>query len=113
MTARRLAVLWTVTIVVGCLIPGNGLPSLEILSYDKVIHVLLFVGFGWLWTTAFPRQAVLVLISGIALGIAIEVAQGALPINRSPDVFDAIADVVGLLIGMTAGRWAAGRRRTA
>lgn len=112
MTARRLAVLWTVVILVACLLPGSDLPSLQILSYDKLIHVLLFVGFGWLWTAAFPHRAVLVLVFGVALGIAIEVVQGMPLISRSPDVFDAISDAIGLLIGVGLGIWQSRRSVT-
>ena len=110
MTPRRLAILWTAVIVIGCLIPGDGIPSIRLLSYDKLIHVLLFVGFGALWTTASPLQIGAVLASGVALGIALEVAQTLPLVNRSGDVLDAVADVVGLVLGVGLGRWLVGRR---
>ena len=104
MTARRLAILWTVAIVVACLVPGQGLPSVHVVSFDKLIHVVLFVGFGLLWTRAAPHLQTRILVAGVVLGIATEVAQGLLPVNRSADVFDAVADAVGLVIGVGLGR---------
>ncbi|MGB3542897.1 VanZ family protein [Rubrivirga sp.] len=105
MTARRLAILWSVAIVVACLVPGQGLPSVQIVSFDKLIHVLLFVGFGLLWMRAAPGVPGRILLTGVVFGIAIEVAQGTLPVHRSADVFDAIADAIGVVIGVGVGRW--------
>lgn len=113
MTARLLASAWTLVILVACLLPAEGLPDLEFvpLSADKWIHLLLFIGFGLTWATAIPHRVGWVLGAGVALAIATEVGQWALPINRSGDPFDALADVLGLLAGVAIGRWIVTRSR--
>lgn len=99
---RFLAVAWTLGILVACLIPGSQItpPSFLPFSIDKWVHLLMFVGFGALWTTGRLGRAWTVFWAGTAYGIAIEILQGLLPIGRSPDVLDALADVVGLGLGI-------------
>ena len=69
----------------------------------------MFVVFGLLWTRARPDHLWLVFLSGVAFGIGIEVWQGLLPIDRTPDPLDAAADVVGLIIGVPLGHKLFGR----
>ena len=102
MTPTARAVAWTVLIVVACLVPGSSLPGVTFVpfSVDKWVHVGMFVGFGALWLAACPGRTWAVVGWGLALAVAIEVWQGALPIGRSPDPFDALADAVGLALGV-------------
>lgn len=119
MTWRRLAVAWTVLIVAACLVPGDRVPEVELrlLSPDKVVHVGMFFLFGWLWMRATPPAAPAswprtgaVVAGGVALAVAIEVAQDVLPINRFGDPYDAVADLAGLALGVGLGLW---QRRSA
>ncbi len=111
MTPTRLAVLWTVAILIACSVPGPALPETPqlSLSIDKWIHVAMFIGFGGLWSLAAPGRGWAVFAAGVAYAVGIELWQGALPIGRSPDPFDALADVVGLVAGV--GLAALARRR--
>lgn len=99
---RFLAVAWTLGILLACLIPGSQItpPSFLPFSIDKWVHLVMFVGFGALWTTVRPDRAWTVFWVGAAYGIAIEILQGLLPIGRSPDILDALADGVGLGLGI-------------
>ena len=78
---------------------GSGLPGA-----DKVVHAVLF---GLLAATARlrfgGRRALLVLLAGYAL--LSEVVQASLLAERSGDVGDLVAD----LVGVAAGWWLAGR----
>lgn len=107
---RRLAIAWTVLIAVACTIPGNQVPDLELrlFSPDKIVHVLMFLGFGALWMRAAPDRPGAVVAGGVAFALAIEVWQTVLPIGRFGDPYDALADFVGLAIGVALGLW---RRR--
>jgi len=109
---RLAAAIWTLAIVVACLLPGSDIPTWEFLplSVDKVVHLAMFFGFGALWAQSAPGRMQAVFWSGLALGVAIELLQGALPIGRSMDPLDALADLVGLGLGMALVRWT---RRTA
>ena len=102
---KPLALLWTLLIAVACAIPGDRLPPTAILTYDKVGHFGLFVGFGFLWALALAgpagRRAGRVFAAGVAYAVFTEVAQQTVPfINRSGDPFDALADVAGLAAGL-------------
>ena len=103
---RRLAVAWTVLIAVACLIPGDRVPDVELrlLAPDKVVHVVMFLGFGALWMRVADRPLA-VAVSGVAFALAIEVWQTVLPIGRLGDPYDVVADLAGLAAGIGVGLW--------
>ena len=104
---RTRAVLWSLAVLAACSVPGPDLPDVGdvVLGTDKWAHALLFAGVGWLWLRAYPGKAWAVALGGTAYGIAIEGWQAALPIGRSGDPLDVVADVVGLAAGIAAARW--------
>ncbi len=106
MTATRLALVWSVLILVLCSVPGESIPvDASLLSLDKWVHAGLFAAFGALWLRARPGRGWAIFALGVAFGVGIEIWQGALPIGRSADVLDAVADVVGLVAGLGAQTW--------
>lgn len=106
-----LAALWTAAILAACSIPGPELQETNLpLSHDKWAHAALFFGFGWLWLRAFPDRLGAVAAAGAAFAAFTEVWQSALPIGRSGDVYDVLADVAGLALAV--GAWHVWRRRT-
>nr|WP_235985498.1 VanZ family protein [Spirosoma utsteinense] len=92
------AIGWTVAIFIGCSIPGDGLPH-AFTGKDKLMHVSIFMLFGFLWRQL-GYSVWKVLLAGVAYGLLIEVWQGIMPLNRSFDLYDALADTVGTLIGI-------------
>lgn len=97
-----------------CSVPGPSLPDAEILSFDKVGHFgMFFIGvLLWLWT--WPHHTGWVLAAGIAFSAGTEVYQGLVPfLGRSPDVFDVVADVAGLLAGFGGMVWVQARGHAA
>ena len=96
--------LWSLAIllvIAVCLLPSSDLPELPDNS-DKIEHLLsyfllassavqLFLRGRGLWLAA---------VGLVALGVGIEVAQGAFTSDRSADPFDALANTVGVLLGM-------------
>ncbi len=92
------AIGWTVAIFIGCSIPGDGLPY-EISNTDKLMHISIFLVFGFLWRWL-GYNALVVLLAGVVYGFLIEVWQGVMPINRSYDLYDALADTVGTILGI-------------
>jgi VanZ family protein len=105
---RLLALGWTLAIVVACSIPGQELPDAPVLGFDKLVHFASFAGYGWLWFAALrqrSRRTWIVLISGIAFAILTEVYQHLMPIGRTGDPYDAVADIAGLLVGILVIRW--------
>ena len=107
---RRKHFAWfgTVLIVALCLWPKNLLPTSETSSKnpphaDKVVHLAMFAVFGLLWMRVHPSSrstAMFVFLAGVGLAIGTEVAQGLPLIARDPDPLDALADVVGTVVGI-------------
>lgn len=107
--------LCTVVLVTLCLLPRQFTPegpsgalTLHVPHLDKVAHAAMFFAFGLLWTrVALPsRQVRLVFLAGLLLAAGTELAQGLPPVDRDPDMLDALADVAGLLSGIASYRLA-------
>jgi hypothetical protein len=90
------------------LLPGEDLSPNA--PNDKVTHLLTFtvLALSGRWATV----PVLPLLVGLtAYAAATEVLQALLPINRHGDVWDLLADVAGVLLGL-AVTWAVARSRS-
>lgn len=95
-------------ILVGCLLPGGILPKVNTEHLDKVIHISLFFLFsfsailGLIKQNQFPRlhfDAVKYVIGfSISLTIITEVIQHLFIPRRSFDLFDILADLIGIII---------------
>ncbi|MCU0325168.1 MAG: VanZ family protein, partial [Spirosomaceae bacterium] len=80
-----------------CTLPSEQLPQ----GNDKTAHFAVFAIFSFLWL--FISQNVWkVLLWGIVFGVFIEFWQAMLPVSfhRSGDIWDAVADAVGVVIGI-------------
>ncbi|MFT3763653.1 MAG: VanZ family protein [Pseudoxanthomonas sp.] len=88
-------------VVAACLLPSPDLPPMP-QGGDKVEHVLAFFALAasavQLYATR--RALAFVAVGLLLLGIGIEWAQGAFTTDRSADPFDALADAVGIALGM-------------
>ena len=108
------ALLWTLGIFVALLMPGTDVQQVEFWGSDKIVHFAIFAGFAMLWMRALRglvrRRAVWIVAVGVAIAVATELAQGVLP-GRSPDLYDALADIGGLVLGTLA--YVVWRRRQA
>ena len=96
--------------VVVCLVPGHDLP--ETGMSDKSEHFICY-GTLTLWFAGlYPRSRYgAIALWLLAMGIAIEFAQGAMHLGRSADVKDVLANSIGIVIGLILsfaglGRWA-------
>jgi VanZ family protein len=69
---------------------------------DKIGHTLAYAVLS-AWAVMIFRSRAAWLRSAVALmalGVAIEFAQGALTANRTADPFDALADALGIVLGL-------------
>jgi len=101
---RFWATLWVLAVlavIVVCLVPPPPLPPLPENS-DKLEHFaayfLLAAGAVQLFRTG--RVLLAVGVALVAMGVCIEFAQGALTETRSADPFDALANTVGVSVGL-------------
>jgi VanZ family protein len=70
----------------------------EVAGIDKVIHALLFAALAAATAARFRRGLGWVLVYAVVS----EILQAVLPIHRDGDVWDAVADSVGALLGWGA-----------
>lgn len=96
--------------VIASLMPGQKLPHTGL--SDKVEHALAYTLLTLWFTGVYPRSSYPRIGLGmLALGVAIEVAQGAMPFGRQMDVLDIVANSLGIALGLVialigAGGWA-------
>jgi VanZ family protein len=107
-TTVLLATVWTVAILVLCLIPGRELPKVDLWQHtDKLVHFTLFLGLQTLWQGAYPQRRTPILLLLVAYGLLIEVVQHYCVTGRSFDLYDWLADSLGAL---AAWRWLRAKR---
>lgn len=100
---RWLAIGWTIIILIGCLTPHDQLPDTLLDWSDKLQHLAIFALFTLLWIEAGYSPGIVV-ITGILFGGLIEILQYSLPINRSGDWEDLVADSIGAVLGFALSR---------
>jgi len=95
-------------ILVGSVLPGSNLPKARVENLDKVMHCILFFLFsfsaiiGFIKQSQYPKlhfDAVKYVVGiGALLAIITEVVQHFIIPRRSFDVFDILADLVGIIL---------------
>jgi VanZ family protein len=102
----------SVLIIIAVLIPGQNLPDVSIGGYDKLIHMGMFL--VWALVAQYDlgtkplSRLVMLFFAGTVFSAMTEVLQIVVE-GRSFDMYDMIADIVGLIIGLMIGgpiiRW--------
>ncbi len=90
---------WTLIafVVVSCLLPAPVIEPVAELLWDKAEHALAFFGMTlWFCGLYRPARWPRLALAFVALGILIELAQGAFTTTRAMDARDAFADTVGV-----------------
>jgi len=108
---RLLAMLWTAGIILAMSIPTGNLSRVRPeIGADKIVHVILFAGFGLLWLRGlcppgddelpkcFRRRGGLFFVVGVLFAVGTEVYQALIPVQRMADPYDATADLVGFVL---------------
>ena len=109
--ATLLAICWTLAILAACSLPGNELPKLDfdLFEPDKIAHFILFFLFGFLWLAATPAEKkgrrILIAVLGTLYAILTEFYQSALPLGRTADPMDSVANLIGLFTAMGSYSW--------
>jgi VanZ family protein len=103
------AFFWTFLILFFCFKSPSGEDYFYFPNVDKVVHFTFYFVFVVLWfrvlffkqKTDFKTKVILVFIA-IVLGIAVEIGQHFLTTTRQADVWDAVANSIGSVIGILA-----------
>ncbi|EWS77417.1 antibiotic resistance protein VanZ [Xylella taiwanensis] len=88
-------------VIIASLLPQQDLPQVPA-GVDKVEHLLSYFLLAW-WAAALFARPLIVLAVGaglVLLGIGIEFAQAAFTIDRIADAADALANMVGVVLGL-------------
>lgn len=109
---HRNALLWAFLILVLCTMPVSGVTSiklLDLLSFDKLAHMLLFALQFWFIAIGLVKQykfsykrnraASIAFLLSVSYGGIIELIQGYLLSGRTMDIMDMIANIIGAIIG--------------
>ena len=99
--------IWTLVIFYICLSPSDEIPKtklFEIPYFDKMVHFGIYFIFTLIFTSIlqsknYSHQKIFItnIVITILFGSLIEVLQYYLPIDRSADLYDFIADLSGTL----------------
>jgi VanZ family protein len=119
------ALLWSAFILLLCGLPGSDFPDMSpwrLLSFDKFVHCFMFLVLVLISIGSLKKQisykivkynAIKIALAwAIFLGIASEVLQGLVFAERSADIYDAIANTIGALLGFVAFYLIYGRENT-
>jgi VanZ family protein len=101
-------IVWLLIILVACATPGEQLPPSPFLDFDKLVHVLIFGVLQFLLLRGFALQGRFPLLRknhflfatfiSADYGVLMEVLQGYVFRNRSFDVFDIMANLIGVAV---------------
>ncbi|PKA83258.1 VanZ family protein [Ulvibacter sp. MAR_2010_11] len=103
------ATLYTVVVTIALLLPAGGLPRIDFIPVDKLVHICIHVGLVLLWLFygyklknhqgLFPL-IIIVVVACLLYGIIIEVLQDKYTVTRQADIMDVLANVLGSIIGI-------------
>ncbi|NHZ85930.1 MAG: hypothetical protein GWP19_08625 [Planctomycetia bacterium] len=99
---RILLTIYAIAILAVSSIPGGALPHIDILSFDKILHIIEYSILAFLAVNAIKtpstRMILLIIVVGSFYGGLNEIWQ-TLVADRFASIYDAIANVIGMVIG--------------
>ena len=95
-----LAISTTIGIAILSLAKMEGIES-GVFNYDKLLHAFAYCTLSFLWLSGLnkSRHTILACIVCVIYGIVIEILQMVLTNYRSGDLYDALANTTGVIIG--------------
>ena len=108
-SARGITFVLITIAIVGSLMPPQQIEQLTFSLSDKLIHAMYYavLTFFWLLSTETHTNQKYIKdgLSVFFLGLALEIAQDVLPIQREMDILDVFANTVGILIAIFTARF--------
>ena len=106
-----LAVGWTALVGLGLFLPGRAIPT-PAPGATTVAHVVLFAGLVGLWSRAFPRLTLLVVVAAVFVAVGTEAVQAEVVPGRGVETRDLWANFAGIGLGWAlVALWRRHRRR--
>ena len=107
--ARGITFILITIAIVGSLMPPQQIERLTFSLSDKLIHGLYYsiLTFFWLLSTKAltTQKHIQAGLSVFFLGLALEIMQDVLPVQREMDVLDVFANMVGISIAIGTARF--------
>ena len=99
------ALLISFVVVILSLINSDVIKTPNINVSDKFLHGLAYTSLMWSWLFVFRNKKTIqiklfLFIGLLVFGIILEILQGALTTSRTADWKDALANTIGLLVGL-------------
>ncbi len=103
--ALIIAIFYSLALAMVSLVKINNLPNAGISHADKIFHFLVYSVLAFLWVNTFffkfkykkTKAIIYAALFSIIFGIIIEVLQGSVTASRHTDIYDAIANTLGVL----------------
>ena len=103
-----IAIIWVIIIAFLHFVPSSSVPDFSLTFFfhlDKLIHVILFMFGVYFFAIAYKEKQknmflCPIIISFILYGGLLEFMQGIIFKNRISDIYDFIADIIGVFIGV-------------
>ena len=102
-----LALLCALVVLILCVIPGQDMPQVGIINFDKAVHAIMFGGLTFLFAKGFYKQTTYAFLNHDYLVTAflfctlyggfLEIVQATVCINRAGDWLDFLFDGIGAL----------------
>lgn len=96
------ALLYTIALAVLSLLSSDSLPEVEVEYADKIAHtaaygLLCFLWYFTLKSFQYSKALLIAASSVIIYGIILEVLQGTLTVGRTLDMYDVVANCIGVV----------------
>ncbi len=96
------------------------MPLFNIPNFDKFVHFTLYSILFTAWSVDYYKQTlefnkkqfIIIIITSISYGIVMEIVQKVVVQNRSGDIFDAMANTIGVLVAFLLFRYFHQYRKT-
>ena len=107
--AKGITFVLIVIAIAGSLLPPQQIKQLTFSISDKFIHGLYYATLTFFWIlsakTKPDQKQIKVGLSVFFLGLALEILQDVLPIQRTMDVLDVFANSIGIFIAIGMARF--------
>lgn len=107
--AKGITFVLIVIAIAGSLLPPKQIEQLTFSISDKFIHGLYYATLTFFWIlsakTKRDQKQIKVGLSVFFLGLALEILQDVLPIQRTMDVLDVFANSIGIFIAIGMARF--------
>jgi VanZ family protein len=105
-----IAISFTVFILTMSLINSNSIQIQTFQISDKILHASAYMVMMWVWMMLLKKhsmsKSILILLIALTMfGIVVEGLQTSITESRTADWKDAVANFIGLIIGMTTFNW--------